>query len=182
MPDFLDFIEGNVIHIPKMKDEKDGIHLSEDWPRVYYFFSLNLGGKIMNMDAIAIFFICDEVVKFFNLKDDPQYKMTNAEVMTFALLSALYYHANYRTARLVCMSLAYFPEILSHSRLVRRIHSIPESVWWFVFTSLQMYLRKSPSEYFIVDSFPVKAYESQKSFRAKIFRGKEYHGYTASKK
>ena len=33
-----------------------------------------------------------------------------------------------------------------------------------------------------MDSFPVKAYENHKSFRAKIFRGKEFHGYTASKK
>lgn len=45
-----------------------------------------------------------------------------------------------------------------------------------------MYLRKAKSEYFIVDSFPVKAYENHKSFRAKIFRGKKFHGFTASKK
>ena len=35
---------------------------------------------------------------------------------------------------------------------------------------------------FIVDSFPVKAYENHKSFRARIFSGKVFHGYTASKK
>jgi hypothetical protein len=108
--------------------------------------------------------------------------MTHAEVMTFALVSALYYQANYRTSRLVFMSLRYFPNILSHSRIVRRIHSIPECVWWIVFTILKMYLRKPKSDYFIVDSFPVKAYENYKSFRAKIFRGKQFHGYTASKK
>jgi len=136
----------------------------------------------MNEHAIAIFCICDEIVKSFNLSDDSQYKMTTAEVMTFALLSALYYHANYRLARLVCMTLSYFPEILSHSRLVRRIHSIPDFIWQFVFSTLKMYIRKSSSEYFVVDSFPVKAYENHKSFRARIFRGKAYHGYSASKK
>lgn len=31
MPDFLTFIEGNVIHILEMKAKKDGIHLSDDW-------------------------------------------------------------------------------------------------------------------------------------------------------
>lgn len=136
----------------------------------------------MNEQVIAIFCICDEVVKSFGYSDDPQYKMTTAEIMTFALMSAMHYRADYRTTRLVSISLRYFPKILSHSRLVRRIHAIPDNMWWMVFYVLQMYLRKSDSEFFIVDSFPVKAYENHKSFRAKIFRGKEFHGYSASKK
>jgi IS5 family transposase len=136
----------------------------------------------MNEQAIAIFCVCDEIVRSFGFPDDPHYKMTTAEVMTFALISALHYRAEYRTTRLVSITCKYFPNILSHSRLVRRIHAIPENIWWIVFYVLQMYLRKSDSEFFIVDSFPVKAYENHKSFRAKIFRGKEFHGYTASKK
>jgi hypothetical protein len=51
-----------------------------------------------------------------------------------------------------------------------------------VFYVFQMYLKKPHAEYFIVDSFPVSAYQNHKSFRAKIFKGKCYHGYTASKK
>jgi hypothetical protein len=136
----------------------------------------------MNEQSIAIFCICDEVVKSFAYSDDPQNKMNTAEIMTFALISAMHYRADYRLTRLVSISLRYFPKILSHSRLVRRIHAIPQEMWRIVFQVLQMYLRKSNSEYFIVDSFPVKAYENYKSFRAKIFRGKEFHGYTASKK
>jgi hypothetical protein len=109
--------------------------------------------------------------------------MTTAEVMAFAFISAMHYHADYRATRLISMSLQYFPKILSHSRLVRRIHAIPtDHMWWIIFHVLQMYLRKPKNEHFIVDSFPVRAYENHKSFRAKIFRGKEFHGYTASKK
>ena len=94
----------------------------------------------------------------------------------------MHYRADYRTTRLVVSQLRYFSKILSHSHLVRRIHTIPEHMWWMIFYVLKMYLCKSQSEYFIVDSFPVKAYENHKSFRAKIFRGKEFHGYAASKK
>lgn len=136
----------------------------------------------MNEQAIAIFCICDEVVKSFNFTENFQHKMTTAEVMTFAIISALHYHADYRTTRLVVSLLQYFPNILSHSRLVRRIHSIPEQMWGMIFYVLRMYLHKSESEYFIVDSFPIKAYENHKSFRAKIFQSKKFHGYTASKK
>jgi hypothetical protein len=41
MTDFSAFIEGNVLHIPEMKDEKDGIHLSDDWPGLGRYHRLN---------------------------------------------------------------------------------------------------------------------------------------------
>jgi len=40
---------------------------------------------------------------------------------------------------------------------------------------------KNHSE-FIVDSFPVPCCQNNKIFRCRLFQGKEYHGYTASKK
>ncbi len=45
-----------------------------------------------------------------------------------------------------------------------------------------MYLARPDSNFFVVDSLPIKAYENHKSFRASIFKGKPYHGYTASRK
>jgi transposase len=136
----------------------------------------------MHEQAIAIYCICEEIVKCFGLIDDYQCKMTTSEVMAFAVISAVSYQCDYQKTRLVSVFLRFFPKILSHSRLIRRIHAIPENVWVMAFSALKLYLRKSTSEYFIVDSFPVKAYETHKSFKARIFRGKVYHGYTASKK
>jgi hypothetical protein len=136
----------------------------------------------MHEQTIAIFCICDEVVRVSNIIDDPQNKMTTSEIMTFALISALHYQCDYHKSRLVSMALRLFPNILSHSRLIRRVHAIPKRIWLMVFYALKMYLRKEVSDYFIVDSFPLKAYEGHKSFRAKIFRDKAYHGYSASRK
>lgn len=136
----------------------------------------------MEEQIITIYCMCDEVVAAMGIKDDPQCKMSTAEVITFALFSALHYQADYRRTRLVASYCCYFRNILSHSRIVRRIHSICQSVWWIIFKFLRIILQKSGSEIFIVDSFPVKAYENHKSFRARIFRGRLFHGYTASKK
>jgi hypothetical protein len=137
---------------------------------------------IMHEQAIAIYLICDELIKVYGITDDPQCKMTTAEVITFALLSALHYGADYRKTRLVAVSCRYFTNILSNSRMVRRIHQVPKAIWMIVFKVLQMFLIQSENDHFIVDSFPVKAYENHKSFRARIFKGKEFHGYIASKK
>jgi hypothetical protein len=136
----------------------------------------------MHEQAVAIFCICDEVVRYFGLKDDPQCKMTTSELMTFALLSATHFQCNYKKTRLISLTFKFFNKILSLSRIVRRIHSIPEEIWMIVFYVFQMYLKRPCAEYFIVDSFPIRAYENHKSFRAKIFKEKCYHGYAASKK
>lgn len=131
---------------------------------------------------IVIYCICDEISKALNVKDDIQCKMSSAEVMTFAMLSANLYGCDYRKTRLVARAHRYFPKILSHSQLVRRIHQIPQHVWYMLFLALQVVLRNKDHQFFVVDSFPVKAYETHKSFRARIFSGKQFHGYTASKK
>ena len=137
---------------------------------------------IMIDQIITIFCICDEAVKCINFQDSSQYKMSTSEVMTFAITSALVYGCDYKKSRLVCSNFKFFKKILSHSQLVRRVHQIPNCLWYMVFYSLQVYLRNTKNYCFIVDSFPVKAYENHKSFRARIFKKKEYHGYTASKK
>lgn len=132
--------------------------------------------------VVTIYCICDDVVRYLSLEERPCCKMSTSEVMTFAITSALVFNGDYKKSRLVCSNFKFFKKILSHSQLVRRIHQIPQSAWFMIFYSLQIYLRNDKNNLFIVDSFPVKAYENHKSFRAKIFKEKEYHGYTASKK
>lgn len=132
--------------------------------------------------AVVIYCICDEVWKTFGSIDDLQCKMTSPEVMAFSIISAQYYGTNYCRTRLISKALNYFPQILSLGQLVRRIHKIPAEIWIMVFTALQIFLRDESKKVFIVDSFPLSAYQNHKSFRARIFNTKEYHGYTASKK
>jgi hypothetical protein len=50
------------------------------------YISLQFRGGTMNEQAIAIFCICDEVVKSYRLYENPNCKMTTAEVMTFAII------------------------------------------------------------------------------------------------
>lgn len=136
----------------------------------------------MHLQAISIYYICDEIVNFLGVKDDSQCKMTTSEVMTFCILSALNHYGDYNRTRLVSKKLYFFKQMLSQSRMIRRIHSIPENVWKTLFQILQLALKTNNQHIFIVDSFPVKAYQNYKSSRAKIFSDKKYHGYSASKK
>ena len=131
---------------------------------------------------IEVYCTADELLKALNIQDDVQCRMSTAEVMTFSVLSAMFYCGDYKKTRLMALYHNYFKKILSISRLVRRIHQIPENVWHFFFQAMQVFLRSGSENNFIVDSFPVKAYEKHTSFRARIFSGKEFHGYSASRK
>ncbi|MBO1349906.1 MAG: hypothetical protein EBE86_022145 [Hormoscilla sp. GUM202] len=39
----------------------------------------------------TIFVLCDELLKALNIKEDPQVKMNNAEVMTVGLVAAYFF-------------------------------------------------------------------------------------------
>jgi len=132
--------------------------------------------------TIVTYCICDEVCKGLLIKDDSQCKMSTAEVMTFAILAASMFYCDYRRTRLVALQGKYFKNILSHSQLVRRIHHVPEEAWNMAFQALRSFLQSADQCYFIVDSFPLEAFQNHKSWRAKRFSDKKYHGYSASKK
>ena len=131
--------------------------------------------------TVVIYCICDELIRFLNIKDDPQCKMSTAEIITFAIMSAILYGSDYKKTRLVASHHKYFKNILSNSQIVRRIHSIDDDVWLMVFNALQVLLKNKECTNFIVDSFPIKAFENHKSFRARIFSDKKFHGFCASK-
>jgi hypothetical protein len=102
------------------EDTKDRSHLAMvDHARVY-LLRLSEGGDMLDQ-TIVIYCICDEVSKILKTRDDIQCKMTSAEVMTFAILSATLFGCDYKRTLLISKFHRYFRKILSHSQLVRRI-------------------------------------------------------------
>lgn len=136
----------------------------------------------MELQAIFICCLADEVLTSLRFQDDPQCKMSSAEIITFVVISSLHYQCNYRKTRIVVQFLKYFPKILSLSQLVRRIHQIPEQAWVIIFQMCQQILGARNYNEFIVDSFPVPCCQNNKILRCRLFQDKAYHGYTASKK
>ena len=66
----------------------------------------------METFAITIYVISDEVLTILGNQDDPQSAMSNAEVITFAILAARYFSSNHKTTRYLCKKLRLFPRIL----------------------------------------------------------------------
>lgn len=136
----------------------------------------------MQIKIIFIYCLCDEFLKNIHYQDDTQCRMSSAEIMTFALVSALFFECNYQKTRCFFMAHKYFSRMLTLSVITRRIHKIPESLWQQVFVLCRAFLIEPNCEEYIVDSFPVPVCQNCRILRCKLFPTKQYHGYCASKK
>jgi hypothetical protein len=137
----------------------------------------------MEMYATIVYVISEDVLRILRVEDDPQTKMSNAEVITFAILTAKFFSGNYKMARYLCKKLGLFPDILSSSRLNRRIHNIAWAYWHAIFRFLSFLSREADDTcYFAVDSCPVPYCQKNRIDKRKRFLKPEYLGFAASKK
>jgi hypothetical protein len=132
---------------------------------------------------ITVYVIVEEVIRILKIKDDPQSIMSNAEVMTFAIITTKFFSGNFKMARYLCKKTNLFSNLLSNSRLNRMIHSVPWDCWHAIFRLLSLLAKDSKNTcYFAVDSFPVGYCQKNRIDKRKCFLEHSYIGFAASKK
>jgi IS5 family transposase len=136
----------------------------------------------METFIITTYVIAEEVLRILNIQDDPQSKMSHAEVITFAILAAKFFSGNHKMARHLSKKFKFFPEILSNSRLNRRIHNISWDCWYAIFRFLSLLAKQSDDTcYFAVDSFAVSYCQKNRIDKRKCFLQSSYLGFSATK-
>ena len=105
----------------------------------------------MQTAIITIFCYIDDFLKSIKYKDHIQCNMTSSEVMLMGIVAWRFFSGNIEQARVFLSDYKYISNVLSKSRLNRRLHSIPDKVWYAMFP----YLSPATNKGFIVDSFPV---------------------------
>ena len=136
----------------------------------------------MDVQIIFLYCLCDELLNAMHHTDDPQCRMTTAEIMTFAITSALFFNGNFARTRLFFLSHKYFSTVISKSRINKRIHAVEEDAWLKVFHICRVFLQNPKCKEFIIDSFPVPSCHNARTWCCKLFPEKKFHGYCASKK
>ena len=79
----------------------------------------------MDLTIVVLYTICDDLLISLGHRNHPQAKMSDAEVITTALVAARYFAGNQQTACCVLKTLRYIPNMLGHSRFNQRLHRIP---------------------------------------------------------
>ena len=70
----------------------------------------------MDTQIVAVFCLVDDMLKALNHREDQQCQMNDAEVITTAIIAALFFGGNYTLARKLLASQGYVPKMLSKSR------------------------------------------------------------------
>ena len=136
----------------------------------------------MDTTIIATYCVCDELLQAVHHHTDAQCKMTDAEVMTTAFVAAFYFRGNLESARMMLQTYGYIPQMLSKSRLNRRLHQLQDLLLLLFRTLGTLWKTLNSSSRYVIDSFPIAACDNIRIPRAKLYQQEQFRGYIASKK
>ena len=135
----------------------------------------------MDLTIVAVYTICDDLLISTGHQEHPQAKMSDAEIMTAALVASRYFGGNQQTACAVLKTLGYMPNMLGHSRFNPRLHRISH-----LFQLLFEYLAegakaKNPDGIYVIGSFPIPVCDNIRISRSRLYQGEAWRGKIASK-
>jgi hypothetical protein len=108
--------------------------------------------------------------------------MSDAEVMTTAMVAMLYFSGNYSHARHFLADQGYVPHMLSKSRFSRRLHRL-QPLFEDLFNVLGEYWKSlNTNLIYSIDTFPIPVCDNYRIRSAKLYQKEAYRGYIASKK
>jgi hypothetical protein len=136
----------------------------------------------MDMKIILVYCLCADLLIALHHQEDPQSTMSDAEVMTTALVAALFFGGNYKLARELLQEQGYIPKMLSKSQFSRRLQRL-DHLFVVLFQVLgESFKELNEESVYIIDSAPVAVCDNIRIRRNKIYGDEAYRGYQASKK
>ena len=82
----------------------------------------------MDTQIVIVYCICEDMLRSIRHYEDPQCQMSDAEILTTAIVAMRWFGGNYESARKLLKQPQYIPRMLSKSRFNRRLHRIQHLV------------------------------------------------------
>lgn len=136
----------------------------------------------MDTQIVAVYCLCDDLLKALYHPEDPQCRMSDAEVMTAAIVAALFFGGHHERACRFLQEAGYIPGVLSKSRFNRRWHRLSDCFWALFHLLGETWKQLNEDSLYIVDSFPIAVCDNYRILRCRIYQGEDWRGYQASKR
>ena len=141
----------------------------------------------MEDTIITTYYLCDEFLKAVDHRDDPQVRLSTAEVMSVALIAAAFFGGNIEATRSFLDEYGYIEKSISKSRFNRRLHAIDSCLWRQLFELLaEVFKHNNADGSYVVDSLPIAVCDNIRIKRCRIYplkeHGRMFRGYIASKR
>ena len=131
---------------------------------------------------VALYCVVDDLLKAIAHAEDTRRRIKDAEVITTALVAARYFAGNHRHSRDYLDDHGLIPNMLSPSRLNRRLHQVAELMYTLQTQLGDLWAQLHGESQYRLDSFPIPICENVRIGHTHWLTGKEYLGYVASKK
>jgi len=136
----------------------------------------------MDTQIIVVFCLCADMLKSLHHYEDHQCQMSDAEVMTTAIIAMLYFKGNFRLASQYLYEYRYVPNMLSRSRFNRRLHRIADLFLTLFLRLGENWKKLNEKSVYVIDSYPIAVCDNYRIKRSKIYHGEDFRGFIASKK
>lgn len=129
---------------------------------------------------ISIYCIIDDILKGTGYKEDIRRKVSDSEVITTAVISALYFGGHIDNGRNFMKMTKLIPAMLDKSRFNRRLHQLSDLLFMMFYQIGHCLKTVAGASEYVIDSFPVAVCDNIRIRRCKILKGKQWHGKQCS--
>jgi hypothetical protein len=129
---------------------------------------------------IAIYCFVDDLLKGSGRQDDVRRKVSDSEIITTAIISALYFGGHLDNGRQFMKITGLSPLMLDKSRFNRRLHALSDLLFQLFFQIGQHLKTIAGASDYVLDSFPVAVCDNIRISRCKLLKGEQWRGKQAS--
>jgi hypothetical protein len=128
---------------------------------------------------VTVYVVIDDVMRALGHRGHPAAQVSDAEVLTVAVVAAKYFQNHHERALQVMQGVGYLSGRLSASRFNRRVHALGD---WLRLLLEALGAVFAEGEAFLLDSLPLPVCRRVRARRCRKVRGREYCGYCAAKR
>lgn len=128
----------------------------------------------MDTQIIVVFCLCDDMLKSLHHYEDAQCQMSDAEVMTTAIVAILFFRSNFSLASRFLFEQGYIPRMLSASRFNRRLHRISDLFLTLFLRLGETWKKLNEKSVYVIDSYPIAVCDNYRIKRSKIYQGEAF--------
>lgn len=136
----------------------------------------------MDDQIVIIYVIVSDYLQAIHHYEDPQCAMSDAEVITAAIVAALFFSGRYETACFLLRERRYMPSMLSKSRFNRRLHRVKPLILCLFETLGAVFKELNEDAIYLIDTFPVAVCDNWRIGRCHLYREEAYRGKISSKR
>ncbi len=132
--------------------------------------------------VIGIYCFTDDILKGISHYEDKSRKVNDSEIITTAIVAALYFKGNQSNAISYMRDHNMAPAMINKSGFTKRLHKLQTLLLWLFEQTGRLFKYACCELEYIIDSLPLKVCHNIRISRSKLFTGRQWRGYNASKR